>query len=177
MKRLLCTLVLIAAMAVPALADPKSDVGNAMLALDKASSYHMSIAARGRSVEADFVKPGKMHVTVGPMEIIKIDTDTYVKINGSWKKFAFPGMDQMTDMFAGMIAQAHHTDTDITITDLGMTTLEGAQLHAYSSKNKSGTIAVTIYVDANGYPARLENADGVLKFTNINGPMTIVAPI
>ena len=95
MKRLLCALALVVFAATPALADPKSDLLAAMGHFAKATTFHMSVTGRGRTMNGDFALPTKMHIISPQFEMIKIDTTTWVKLKGTWQKFALPGTDHM----------------------------------------------------------------------------------
>ena len=177
MKRLLCALALVAFAAAPALADPKSDLVAAMLQFSKVSSYHIMATGKGRSMEADFALPGKMHVYAGPMEMIKIDSTMWMKMNGKWQQFNFPGADQMTAAFNNAIATTHTAPDDLTVTDLGMKSPDGTPLHAYSVNNKAGKSPSTIYLDASGMLVRVETEDGsVVTFSKFNAIPPIVPP-
>ncbi len=180
-KRLLAVLALVCATNATALADPTNDIKNAFLNLAGATSYHIDASADGHAMQGDFVKPGKLHMTFGPMEMIEIDKTTYVKMQGTWRQFTFPGLDRLTQPFALAQRYATKATTDISVTDLGMKTVAGATLHAYLVKDTADNRTSTMYIDANSMPARIE-VDGehgpqVITFSNINGPITIVAPI
>jgi hypothetical protein len=181
MKRLLFAVALIAATAVPALADPTNDLKNAMLNLAKATSYHMEADIKGKTVDVDMMPPGKLHMTMGSsMEMIKIDSDMYLKMGGSWRKFNIPGMDQMTQMFTSRIESASHPASDMTVVDLGPKVVDGVPLHGYNVKSKAGDkeFGSTMYVDGGGMLVRIETPDnGVIRISKFNQPIAIVAPI
>jgi uncharacterized protein YaiE (UPF0345 family) len=176
LKRLLCALALVVFAAAPALADPKADVANAFILFGKASSYHISAAAKGRAVEVDTEKPDKMHVVSGPMELVKIGTTTWVKAGGSWQQFNFPGLDQITSAYSGALNVVQSPQDDVTVTDLGTKTIDGTPLHAYSIVQKSGS--ATVYIDnGSGYPVRVVTADGSsVTFSKFNTAGPITAP-
>jgi hypothetical protein len=180
MRRFLCALALVAFGAAPALADPKSDLMAAMAQFGKASSYHITALAKGRTMEADMALPAKMHIYSGPMEMIKIDQIVWVKAGSNWQKInmaALPGADQITNAFNGAIATAHSAADDVTVTDLGMKSPEGAPLHAYTVTNKAGKSPSTVFLDAGGALVRVENTDGtVVKFSRFNAIDPIVPP-
>jgi len=176
LKRLLFALALVVFAAAPALADPKADIANAFILFGKASSYHMSAAAKGRTLEVDSEKPDKMHVVSGPMELVKIGTTTWIKAGGAWRQFNFPGMDQITSAYSGALNVVQAPPNDVTVTDLGTKTIDGTPLHAYSVVEKSGS--ATVYVDnGSGYPVRVETADGSsVTFSKFNSAGPITAP-
>jgi len=178
--RLFAIIALVVLSAAPALADPTADVKNAMIALAKATSYHMTASMGDHTLDGDYVAPSKFHVTAGPMEAIWIDKTTYIKMNGAWKRFSFPGMDQMLSPVAH-VQSFIASHSDITVTDLGAKTVDGAILHAYLVKtNEANTKPATVYVDGSGTVARIEATEAgstaVIRFSNINGPITIDPP-
>lgn len=180
MKRLLAGIILFALGAAPASADPKGDVTAAMIAFAKATSYHMTISARNRpgTMEADMVAPGKMHLVSPQFEMIKIDTTTWVKMNGTWQKFALPGMDQMMGGVNGVLASVHASPDQLTVTDLGPKSPAsgGPALHAYSISNEAGKSPSTIFLDG----TRLVEADSTdgtsVRFSQFNDPIDIEPP-
>jgi hypothetical protein len=178
MRRFLSALALVAFAAAPALADPKSDLMAAMGQFAKSTSYHVSASGKGTGMEADMMLPSKMHITAGPMEMIKIDATTWVKLNGKWQKFAFPGMDQMTAGLTGAVATARSAPDDMVVTDLGMKSPEGTPLHAYAITNKAGKSPSTLFIDGSGRLVRVEGTDGmVVKFSKFNDVAPIEPPL
>jgi outer membrane lipoprotein-sorting protein len=180
MKRLLCALALVVFSAAPALADPKSDVTGAMVTLGTAKSYHVMVNSHGQTGDIDMVKPDKMHVVFGPMEMIKIANASYMKMNGSWQKFSMPGVsERLTGMYEGVLKNATSHVDDLIVTDLGNKVVDGVPLHAYTLKNKDSTVAPsTVYLDGKGMPVRMDTSDGtVVHFSKINDPITIDAPM
>jgi hypothetical protein len=180
-NRFLAIVALVALTAAPALADPTSDLKNAMIALASAKSYHLSLTtAGGHTAEGDVVNPGRVHLIAGPMDVIVIDKTTYVKIQGAWHQFAMPGMDRMMGPVA-MVQNFAKSHDDMIVTDLGPKTVDGTLLHAYSVKNAGSAKNAVIYLDAAGLPARIENTDSeglnVVKFSNFNGPISIDPPV
>jgi hypothetical protein len=179
MKRLLFALALVAATAVPALADPTADLSHAMQNLGRATSYHIQFTAKGMSLDIDAMPPQKMHMTGGPMEVVKIDNDTYVKMGETWRKFNIPGIEQMTGMYKTTIDAASHPTADMIVTDLGPKVVDGVPLHGYTWTDKEHPKAsATFYLDGGGNISRIQPTEGgVIRITKINAPMTIVAPI
>ena len=179
MKRLLFALALVVATAVPALADPTADLRNAMINFGKLTSYHMEATAKGYSIEMDMMPPARMHVTAAGMEAIKIDGDMYVKMGETWRKFNFPGIEQMANLYKGAIDAASHPRTDMVVDDLGPKVVDGVPLHGYSVTDKDHPKAgATLYLDGSGNIVRIVPAEGgMVKLSKFNAPMSIVAPI
>jgi hypothetical protein len=178
MRRLVCGVTLFALAVAPALADPKGDVMGAMVGLAKATSYHITISSHNRpSMEADMQAPGKMHMVSPQFEFIKIDTTTWVKMNGTWQKFSLPNMDQMIGGVTGVLDMAHEPD-QLTVTDLGPKTpaTGGPALHAYSVVNEAGKSPATMFIDG-GRLVEVDNTDGSsVKFSKFNDPVDIEPP-
>jgi hypothetical protein len=180
-NRLLAIVALVVVSAAPTLADATADVKNAFLGLARASAYHITATtAAGPTMSGDFVSPGKMHITAGPIEMIVIDTATYVKVQGAWHQFAFPGADRMTGPFAH-IQSYIKSHADISVTDLGPKLVDETTLHAYAVKGGGTDKPATVYLDAGGNLVRIDASEAagttVIRFSNLNGPITIVAPI
>jgi hypothetical protein len=179
MKRLLCAFVLVAFAAAPALADPKSDVLAAFLQFGKATSYHIDVAAKRGSVEADMAPPGKMHIISPQFEMIKIDTMTYMKIGGQWRQMSMPGMEAMTGAVTSTMSMTKGDPDDFTVTDLGMKSPNsgGSPLHAYAVTNKAGKSPATIFIDG-GKVVEIDNTDGTsVKISKYNVPVDIQPPM
>jgi hypothetical protein len=180
MRRMLCALILVAFAAAPALADPKSDLMAAMLQFGKMTSYHITATDRGSTIEADMALPAKMHVTMGPVEMIKIDSTTWVKMNGSWRQFAFPGMEQLTSSITNAVgyASGKYGSGDMIVTDLGMKSPEGVPLHAYTVTDKAGRSPATLYLDSASKLVRVDTPDGgVVRFSKFDAIDPIVPPV
>jgi hypothetical protein len=178
MKHVLATLALLAFAAAPALADPKSDLMMVMMQFGKATSYHMSVAGKGQTMEADIVTPGKMHMTSAQFEMIRIGTTTWLKMGGKWQQLNVPGMDQMMGSVNSTIANTHPTDQWV-VTDLGMKvpTSGGPPLHAYTVTNEAGKSPATMFVDG-GRLVEIDNTDGMtVRFSKFNDPIDISPPM
>jgi len=177
-KRLLLALALVAFAAAPALADPKSDIIAAALKFTTATSFHMTAAAMGRTLDADYAPPDKMHLTAGPLEVIKIGQTTWFNSGGTWRQFAMPGMDQLTGVFTSAIGEVRNASPDdLVVTDLGMKAPAGIRLHAYTVTNKAGTSPATLYLDGNGWLTRIEMGQGnAVTFSKFNAPLDIEPP-
>jgi hypothetical protein len=179
MKRLLCALALVASTAAPALADPKSDLIAAMIQFARVTSYHVTATDHGKTVEMDMALPGKMHLMMGPVEMIKIDAVTWIKMNGSWHQFTVPGMDRITSGVTHAIgyASGKYGPNDMVVRDLGMMSPDGVPLHAYSVVTTSSKDAATLYLDRDGKLIRVDTTDGaIVRFSKFNAIDPIVPP-
>jgi len=179
-----CTLFALSTGAV--LADPlPPQLATAFANLAGANSYHMSVNARGQQIDIDMVKPGKMHITMSggkmAMEMIKIDSDTYMKMGGSWRKFTFPGMDEMIKSYVNVRSLAADRPADATFTDLGMSAIDGVPMHEYEVVSSPTSDPADIYVGADGFihdmTVKGKNGPATIVFSAYNAPVTIAAPI
>jgi hypothetical protein len=175
--------VLAASLTAPAFATPTDDVKNALIALGQATSYHMVIESNGKSGEGDWVAPDKMDMTFGTTEIIRIGTTSWVHVQGHWMQVPAAaagsmgaGMNSGITSAQGMASNAK----DVTVTDLGMKTVGGVSLHAYSVVQKGESSPQIVYVGSDGRVARIEHATSSgtssITFSKFNQPATISAP-
>lgn len=185
MRRLFAAVILSVCAAATtgiALATPSDDIANAFKNLAQASSYHMNVqTSQGQKMDIDMVPPNKMHMMMGPMEMIRLASATYMKVNGNWMKM--PGaMPQMTQQGAAMtyVQTLGSHPNDAKVDDLGMQSVDGVSVHAYKVTPNSGQPA-TVYVDGSGRPARIDvtekNGTSVVRFSNYNATLDIQAPI
>ncbi len=179
MKRFLCALALFAFAAAPALADPKSDLMGAMINLQKAGSYHMTISAKNnQKIEIDMALPAKMHMIGPQMEAIKIDNTMWLKIGGQWRQMNIPQVETMTASLTGPMEMAKGQADDLIVTDLGMKTpSSGAPpMHAYSMTNKAGKSPSTVFLDG-GIVKEIDTSDGTsMVVSKIGAPVDISPP-
>lgn len=183
MRRLILAASLAAAMAVPALADPAGDVRNAFLKFADASSYHIAVSSsRGPAGEGDFVKPDRMHMMMGPAEMIALPDATYVKAGGNWMKLPRPMPNALGPTLDYVKGISTGKPADLKVEDLGMKTVDGSSFHAYKVEPKDAAVS-TVYVNGDGYVARIDavekgnGATSVVKFSNYNAAIKIEAPI
>jgi hypothetical protein len=178
MKRLLCALALFAFATAPALADPKSDIMAAMINLQKAGTYHMTINMKNQKMEADMALPSKMHMVMAQMEMIKIDSTMWIKIGGQWRQMNIPNADQLTATISGAMDAAKGSPDDLVVTDLGVKTPAsgGAPMHAYSMMNKAGKSPATVFLDGS-VVKEIDTNDGTsMVISKIGVPVDISPP-
>lgn len=177
MNRLLAVIALVAATTAPAFANANDDVKNAMIALARASSYHMEIATgQGMQMSADVENPGRFHTYSPHAESIVVNGAMYMKMGGAWQKFpaaAMRGMPSPADFMKTMTAQHN----DYVATDLGMRLAGGTMLHAYKVTSAAKGRTDTIYLDSSGKLARIEADASVIRFSKFNVPLNIHPPI
>jgi hypothetical protein len=166
---------LVATATVPVLADPSSDVMNAVIATTNARSYHILLTSPGIGVsEGDIVKPSKMRMVTKNTESIVIGSTMYLKISGKWKKmnatgFSLDPSDEVKKM------QAHRAD--YTASDLGMRTVGGVPYHAYLVTDNKKHTKETVFIDAGGRLGRVETSGITMTFSKYGENVSIVPPM
>ncbi|HTW85934.1 MAG TPA: hypothetical protein VMD91_17825 [Candidatus Sulfotelmatobacter sp.] len=182
--RILIAPVLVLALAGPAFASPTDDVRVALMKLSQATSYHMDISAGGKTMQVDIVQPGKMHITMGPTQMIRVGDATWVFVNGHWMTIPAMAAGRAGDAFAAAGAPQQLTAhaTRIEVTDLGMKTVDGETLHAYGVTDPDQPQhPSTVYVGGDGLVHRMESVDAsgrtdAIKFSGFNSRITIDPP-
>ena len=175
MRLLLAASFIALASVTSALADPTDDVRKALVNFANVTSYHMTFESKSQKGEADVVKPNKMHMVAGPMEMITIADGTYVKVQGNWMKLPRP-MPQVQNAMFGYVHDLGAKPQDVTVEDLGSKTIDGAGYHAYKVTPNGGKPS-TVYVDGSGLLARIVTDTGSVTFSKFNAPVKIEAPV
>ncbi len=184
MRRLVPAALFVLALTAPAFAAPVDDVKSAMLKLARAHAYHVAIDGGSRAAELDFIKPDRVHMTSGPMEMVSIPPTTWVKVNGNWMKLNVPN--GSGPMSAGMSpvsraqAIADHPETMVTVTDRGTTTVDGVLLHMYVVQQNGDAKPMTLGVGPDGYPRTIESTDASgktsrVRFSQFDDPAIVIA--
>jgi hypothetical protein len=171
---LLATILFTAVCAQPVRADAPSILENAVLTTLKQPSYHMTMVTPARTIEADVVNPGRMHMVTTNMEMIVIDRTMYMKQNGTWRRF--PGVDIMKAQQNPLQALAA-AKGQYTVDDLGPRAIGGAALHAYRVTNLKTKSIVSVFVDGSGRIVRYEIGPEVIQMSKFGEPIRIVAPM
>jgi hypothetical protein len=175
--RFFAVLALVAVSSAPAFADATGDLKNAAANFMKLTSYHIDVAgSHGPVAQADVVPPSRVHAIVPHAETILVDSTLYIKVHGSWHQFQMHGPSKLFDQpnYSKMVLD-HVRDVDAK--DLGMRTVDGASLHAYSVTNPKSHKTDTVFLDNGGRITRVEGRGAVITISKFNTPMTIAAPI
>jgi len=160
MRRFLVVSFLVPALTTAALAAPIDDVKNALIGFGHLTSYLM----------------------MGEMEMVHIGANTWMKVQGHWMQM--PGGAGQGPGFTGALSHAQtlsaHT-SDVTVTDLGVKSVDGQTFHAYGVKNPGDPQPSTIYVGGDGYVHRIDSADdkgrvSTIRFSRFNVPVAIDPP-
>lgn len=172
---LLAAIVLTAACALPAHADPGGDIERALANTFSQSSYHMHMTTQnGEVVDGDVVTPDRMHVTVKGGELIVIAGTTYFKLNGTWQKF--PGANPMQTR-ADVLHNLQVNKDKYTVTDLGMKLVGGVPLHAYQTTEPATKRTTLIYVDGEHRIVRIDTGGDIMELSRFGQAVSITAPI
>lgn len=172
---LLATIAFTAICTGSAQADAPGALEQAMLNTLKQPSYHMTmVTPASGTIEGDVVNPGRTHVVMKNAEMIVIDQTTYMKLNGTWRKF--PGLDLMKAQ-ANPLQSLAASKGKYTVDDLGPKTVDGAVLHGYRTTNLAKKTTATLFVDGSGRIVRIESGAAVIKMSKFGEAVTIVAPM
>jgi outer membrane lipoprotein-sorting protein len=161
MRTALVTSAFVLALTAPAFADATADATKALMGFAHLSSYHMSMSTPNGQMEIDVVNPNKMHFTAGSMQMIRIDDNSWVYVNGHWMAVPAMAAGQMSQLTGGVSAARTLSDhaQHVTVTDLGTKSIEGEMLHAYGVKDPDTTTNSTIYVGGDGYVHQMDVLD------------------
>jgi hypothetical protein len=123
-----------------------------------------------------------MQLTIGPAALIKIGTTVWVQAGGRWMQMPAAG-DQMARMTGGLSAAQSiaANPKDVTVTDLGSKTADGATFHIYSVKSSGSPGPSIVYVGSDGRVARIDSTDSqgkisIVRFSKFNESITISPP-
>jgi hypothetical protein len=159
-------------------ADAYDDLVKVQGAFQSAKSYHGEEQfSNGRTTTVDYSAPDRWRIQPTPdVTELVIGSDVYMVRNGRATKMPFGGM-----IVSRLIkAFAFSADQDIkqSARDLGMQTLEGHSVHAYSYV-VHGT-PVTLYVGADSLPVQSvvqdKNLTTIIKYSKFNEPISIEPP-
>jgi hypothetical protein len=155
-----------------------TDLENAFAKLAAVKSYRASLATpKGPAIKTEVVNPDRSRTVMGDMEVIAIGTTTYMKIGGTWQKSTPPPGAKPDAPFS----QRYAAGPGAVVHDLGMNTVGGTSLHAYSVQKDASAPLVTVYVGPDGSIAEIDAPDlrgsMVMRFSDFNAPISIVAPV
>lgn len=176
------------ALAVPmfAQANPSSDLFQAWRTFGTVKSYHADMKlGSNRTVSMDVIVPNKTHVTMSEgMQMIRIDSDTWIYRAGSWMKLpvAMPQMGAMTDTTRTMGMNAKPQPDAYTITYLGPAVVNGSPAQHYRIARKdNSTKPVEMWIGANHLPLQVmaqgENGPTTILYSNYNAVPDIAPPM
>ncbi len=161
--------------ATAAFADIPGPLKAAIIKSNDAKSYHIVMSGKHLNATGDFVKPSTMDLRMsGGVETIVADKTMYMKMHGSWMKVGPADMDSLQQDIGKVIA-TH--ELDYTVTDLGMSSVDGAPLHAYAALNNKTHRTTKLFVDGSGYVSRTESTNVTTTLSNFGAPIYIKAPI
>jgi len=158
-------------------------------AMQKATSWHMTMKSADMEMSTDIVCPDKMHsqsTTKGvTMEMIRVGNDMYTKTGSKWMKVptaanqaavcGAPG----NGFSGGASSRVPTFDPKVTMTKGGTEMVEGESCTDWNettSDGKGGTMTWTLCVGSDNLPRLMKNGTVTMTYTNWNKPITIEAP-
>jgi hypothetical protein len=179
MKRITLTAVVLSLLLSSlAFADAYGDLMKAQAAFHSAKSWHAEEHfSNGRTVVVDFSAPDRWRLQPEPnLTELVIGSDVYMVRNGHPMKLPFGGM-----MISRMIKHFQFSaDADMkkTAQDLGMKTVNGRSLHAYSCTVHG--VPETLYLGPDSLPveAVVKNRGmrTIIDYSKYNEPVAIEVP-
>jgi hypothetical protein len=170
---------LLAALLMPAVAwaGPYDDLLKAQTAFQNAKSWHADEQlSNGKTVTVDYSAPDRWRIQPSPdMTEVVIGNDVYMIRKGRSTRLPFGGsMIRKTAEDAGFSVRDEVKDT---AQDLGMRTIDGQSLHAYSF-TAHGT-PVTLYLGTDSLPvesvSKSSKGTVTVKYSKYNQPIDIEA--
>jgi uncharacterized protein (DUF111 family) len=161
-----------------AFADAYGDLMKAQAAFRSLKSWHAEEhLSDGKTVVVDFATPDRWRLQPAPnITELVIGGDVYMVRDGRPMKLPFGGM-----MISHMIKHFQFSaDADVkkTAQDLGMKTVNGRSLHAYSCTVRG--VPETLYLRADSLPVEAVVKDRgmttVIDYSRFNEPISIEAP-
>ena len=177
-KEIILPVILIVSLIITPLAvhaDAYADLGKAKAAFDATHSWHaVEQMSNGRTVTMDHVAPDRWRVQVMPgMTEIMIGSDMYMVRNGQTMHMpmVMPQIQQMVNQnWLTITPEIKHT-----LRDLGIQTVNGTMLHAYSY-SASGN-PVTLHLSSDHLPAvsivHTSNGKVMITYSGYNTAITI----
>jgi hypothetical protein len=172
-------LIMLAVLApVMVFADASADLMKVETAFQNAKSYHVEEHfSNGRTVTVDYSAPDRWRIQPNPnITELVIGNDVYMVSKGRATKLPFGGM--MVRKIIQHVGFSARGDIQRSARDLGMQTVGGQPVHAYSYTTH-GT-PVTLYVGANSLPVQSIVQDKKLTttitYSKYNQPISIEAP-
>ena len=177
-KKTILPAILIASFALAPFAvhaDAYTDLGKAKTAFDATHSWHaIEQMSNGHTVTLDHVAPDRWRIQMMPgMSEIMIGSDMYMVRNGQsmHMPMVMPQIQQMVNQDWLTITP----EIKRTLRDLGMQTVNGTLLHAYSYSANGNTVA--LYLSSDHLPAvsvvHTSNGKVMITYSGYNTAITI----
>jgi hypothetical protein len=174
MPRMLFTLLAVIYL-VPSIATagPVDDLEKVWAAVGAQKSWHQAIALPGGKTDTiDYVAPDRWRMQHDGVTTVVIGDSTYLIKNGKTEKLDIPAEGGPTMSFAGELGD----DIKRSARDLGMQTLNGQAVHAYSFTSEG--LPTTLYVGANKLPVQgvvhqPQGTSVTITFSQWNAPIHI----
>ncbi len=181
-RALMITLALLAAVRPASMfADPYSDLQKAAAKFSAQPSFHADMHfTNGNVITVEFVGADRARVVLpgGVTEVI-IGSNIWLNRNGSWKQVPPMAAGPMTAMVEQYRRSPLLSIDPNSVKDLGMQTVGGQSLHAYSYAGTGvGGTPATVWLDANDLPVQVVTTSGKnsATITYSYGSVTIEPP-
>lgn len=165
-----------------AAADPAGDVAAMGKTFAGVRSFHADIvSSKGNLMSLDVIQPDKMHMTMnGKTQVIKIAGDTWMNLDGQWQHMSMPApMMQRPMEMARNVGLEGKGSSDYTITDDGLSLLDGMSTHKYHMVSKTDGQIVEMWTK-NDLPVQVQmpGKDGLttIRYSQYNGIPDITPP-
>jgi hypothetical protein len=151
----------------------------AVHANERATSYHavlVGIAGQGATTTTDIQKPDRIHMIMGPIEIIAVGNKAWKRSGSGWQTYPPMPVAQILSMSASPLAKKVGS-----CEDAGMGSWHGQPAHMFkgTTVDEGKPSVTTIYVFGDGFVHHIENTGprGGFRgdFSNFNST-TINAP-
>jgi hypothetical protein len=153
-------------------------------AMQKATSWHMTMKSKASDMSMDISCPDKMRMQTkagGQMiETVRVGNDMFTKMGGKWMKVPSTMKQQPV---CGSTADANSRvgtlDPTATYAKKGTDTVNGESCNVWeiSSKDDKGAVHTsTVCVGSDNLPRQMKVADSVMTYSDWNKPVTIEAP-
>ena len=153
-------------------------------AMQKATSYHVTMKGPGMEMEMDVVCPDKVRTVskTGNMtsEMVRVGPAMYMKSRGKWMKI--PATGQPASMCGGSSAPGSKMpaiDANATMTKGSTETVNGETCTDWTttvSDGKGGQAQSTMCIGSDNLPRQVQTGQMVMTYSDWNKPITIDAP-
>ncbi|MGH7727308.1 MAG: hypothetical protein ACREM2_00745 [Vulcanimicrobiaceae bacterium] len=181
MKRVLAVAILLASSACPraALADPYGDLQRAASAFRAQKAIHADMRfSNGQTVKVDLVGSDRTRVVLpnGFVELV-IGDNVWFNQGGTWRQMPSAMAGTMGSTLARYRRSPVRDVVPASVKDMGMQSVGGASLHAYSFTGRDGSRA-TVWLGADDLPQRAVTSDprGTATIVYSYGGVTIDPP-
>jgi hypothetical protein len=151
-------------------------------AMEKATSWHMTMKSGKADMSMDISCPDKMRMQTktGAMtvETVRVGNAMYTKMGSKWMKVP-SSVQQQPVCGAGASSRVATMDPTLKMTKKGTESINGESCTVWegtSKDDKGATHTFNMCVGSDNLPRRVTSGDAVMTYTNWNKPVSIEAP-